>query len=361
MGRNTVRLITLVMSLLFVSTGHAAIRARIVTELDKAELYDANLFHARKLWVGRSRRNGNAYYQLQVFDATGAAIDSRLLSHSVTAIYPASPTEVLILGRAITSGWLVSHYLHTYITRASIQNNRLVIRTTDVTTDYVFDTLGVEPGNSRQFLGETGSAAIYAYRPPRGIQRSAGVVAPGQLFLVGNALLALERNSIYPGDENLVKIDLTTNTVTRAFSRTQLRNLTRGMVLNTRGRLAFSAQHDDLVHLFDIGLNQLSESIPIPGGPRGLAQLGHCLVVLSEGSRELRFVDLRDPDRRVVSTWPLPTLENKLQYPTSVQVDPATGAVFVRSNHVCQECQTTPNSVVRLIETTDGTRSACDR
>src|SRR5688500_7242522 len=76
------------------------INIKVLTTLDGFEPFDAHLFHAGHLWVGKSRSNLSADYTLQAYDAAGTLIASVKPPHSIRYLYSYSPDSVILSGVA---------------------------------------------------------------------------------------------------------------------------------------------------------------------------------------------------------------------------------------------------------------------
>src|SRR5687768_8590976 len=77
-----------------------SVNARILTELDKKEIYlHAQAFHDGKLWVGRSRGPEGNLYQVEAYSPEGKLLGTTKLPHSASFIYPYGPGRVIVLGK----------------------------------------------------------------------------------------------------------------------------------------------------------------------------------------------------------------------------------------------------------------------
>ena len=94
--------------------------------------------------------------------------------------------------------------------------------------------------------------------------------------------------------------------------------------------------------------NALAHEIAIKGGPRGISQLGHCLVVSTEEEQGLVFIDLSMHEPEMIDRWDLTEADPRFKKARSVSVDETTGQIFLRSTYFCGSCDDTQSSVVRI-------------
>lgn len=331
---------------------HEGVAIRIVTDLDFVEPNEAHLFHDSHLWVGKSKTTEDGHPRMEVYSSEGSLVSTIKLSHSPQAVSPLSDTEVVVFGK--TQWPWKSHY--TVITRTG---HDFVTRTTTLPEEFQAD--GFVGDINRMFFTEVGDAKIFR---PKGDQFEylAPVISfPGKMLLLGDSLFVIEGRELSLGDENLVKIDLKTETADRTFKDHLRQGLTNIISLPQRGRIAAAETLADQVLLIDVASNKLVETLAVNGEPRGLATLGNCLVVSSAETRRVRFFDLGTAEAKLIDEWNLSVVGNKLRKARSLAVDPDSGRVYVRSTYICPSslCVETMSSVVMAEQLSKTTHKRC--
>jgi hypothetical protein len=170
-----------------------------------------------------------------------------------------------------------------------------------------------------------------------------------------DALYVLERNSVFPGQENLVRIDLATRSAERTFP-TPRRRLCALVDLPATPWIAAAETWAEQVLLVERATNRLARVIPAPGGPVALARLGRCLVVLVDEPRRLAFLDPAG-DGTPLAEWDLAFLGAAAGHVTALDVDPATGDIYLRSPFHPRVADNVPG--VTLVADRDGDTLRC--
>ena len=328
---------------------------RVVTELDSLETDSGHLFYAGHLWVGKIvlvPGATQAIHRLEVYNADGTHLDAAIdLPHSIIQIAPGSENQVLITGK---SSWPWKSHLTTV---TLVQGRTPTVSTHTFAEDYLIEYLAVPVtpparAGTPYYLSLPNDRGFLSYATRSTAPLSADVVLPGKSLIVGNALYAIERNNLTNFDvENVARVDLTTNAVTRTFPRSNRQHLTSIAHLPERNFLALSEAGADNVLLIDAKTNQLSFTIPVPQEPRGVAAYGsHCVAVASTEARLLTIWAVDHDEPELVTTWDLAPAGDVLRKPSEVAVDQTTGRVFVRSNYLCAGCGSTMSGVVAAEE-----------
>jgi len=175
----------------------------------------------------------------------------------------------------------------------------------------------------------------------------------------GDALYVLERNSVFPGQENLVRIDLATRSAERTFP-TPRRRLCALVDLPATPWIAVAETWAEQVLLVERATNRLARVIPAPGGPVALARLGRCLVMLLDEPRRLVFLDLAGDGGRdgAAAEWDLAAVGAALGHVTALDVDPQRGDVYLRSPFHPRVAENEP-AVTMVGDPTGATAARC--
>jgi len=328
------------------------ITMRLVTELPRSEVYDAHLFHADTLWVGRSRTTNAERHRIDAFvDGGERLLGSAFLPHTAGHVYPFGPGKVIVVGKS-AEPWK-THY--TVITR---QGNNLQQATTTFPEQLQVEQFAGLPG--AMFFTEVGDAAIYRHAPGRRGALKPKVSGPGAMVLTGDFLYIIERRSFQAGDESLLRINVKTELADRTYGSEPRNNLTHILSLPEHNLIAVSETDAHQVLLVNAKTNQPIVDVAIESGtPRGLAAAGQCLVVVSDESRRLSFVALNEPGYPVIAEWGLKDAGARLNQPRRVAVDPAKKRIYVRSTYGCPGCDVTNSSVFSFEEPSGETFRRC--
>lgn len=331
---------------------HEGVAIRILTDLDFVEPNEAHLFHDDHLWVGKSRTTEDGHHRMEVYSSEGSLVSTIELPHSPRGVYPLSDAQVVVTGR--THWPWKTHY--TVVTR---YGHDFVTHTTTLPEEYQADEFVGDI--HRMFFTEPGEAKVFQQNGNDYRFLSPVISGPGKMLLLGDSLFVIERRDASLGDENLVKIDLKTETADKTFKDYLRNGLSNIISLPQRGRIAAAETVADQVLLIDVASNKLVETLAVHGRPRGLATLGNCLVVSSEETRRVRFFDLGTAEAKLIDEWDLSVVGNKLRKARSLAVDPNSGRVYVRSTYICPSslCVETMSSVVMAEQLSKATYARC--
>ena len=268
--------------------------------------YEAMVFNDSTLWIGSNRDESAASkYFLEAYSEDGSRLLGRVqLRHTLEFLYPYGPDQVLVVGKHATEGeW------QTFFTVARLEQGRVIANTVPIPEEVMVEQIGGVPG--RLFFN-TGVNKLVEYRG-HGLEYLAPVISnAGQMMLLGDSLFVLERNSIYLGDENIVKVDLSSQSADRTF-KDRLRNGITGFVPLRNGALIAAAETlANQILLIDTTTNTLVKTLSTSGNPRALAELGRCLVSFGWVDHALRFFDTTDSGFKQIGQWDLsPILKDR--------------------------------------------------
>jgi hypothetical protein len=320
----------------------AELHIGLVTELNRSEPYEGHLFHDSRLWVTKSRATDIETHRIDVYDATGAKLLTTVnLTHYAGFIYPFGPNAVVVVGKS-SDPWkskytVISHQGETYSARV-----------TTLPEEYQVEQFAGTP--SQMFFTEPGSRAVYAFSPATTALKPIGgeISGPGQIELDGRSLWVIERKSFQMGDEDLVRVDTSTGAATRVFN--EMRNGITAIHVAARSPwVAVAETLADQIVFVDKTTAAPAFTVPVAGSPRGMTQLGGCLLVTSEDSKTVTFVSLWGDEPAVLDTWDVSAAGDRLKKPRKIAVNPVSGRIFLRSTYICPSC-TVPQSSVFYVE-----------
>ncbi len=306
------------------SVGCQAINVQEVVPLPGGEVYRGQVFHDGLLWEGHSTGTVDDY-RLDVLSADGCrTLASAPVPHTLEFLYPFGPGTILAVGKHShpRRGWRTHH------TTAKFSRGRLAVRTRTMPINLQVEQFGGGPG--RMYFNETGTRRVFRWNGWWARSIGPDIHLPGVILPFDRYLFVLERNCIFPGLENIAKIDLATHLVERTFD--EVRNHLSTMI-NLEGFpwIAVAETRADQVLLIDRESNTLAATLSAPGLPIALACLGRCLVVLCREPKCLLFFDLASPHLPLVAQWDLDGLGDDFCNVTTMHVDPRGGSVFLRS------------------------------
>jgi len=331
----------------------AAIDIQLVTTLPRNEPYEGQLFHDGVLWETHSLQADGEQHRVDVYDAQGQTkIGSVPLTHTASYIYPYSAHQVLVVGKSATPYWQ-THF--TIITRSGTSFST---RVTDFPEEYMIDQSGGDA--SALFFNEPGSRGVFRWTSARGLQKIGDDVSgPGAMQSDGRNLWVIERHGPALGDEGLVRIDPVTGSTERTFGNAVRNGLTDLQATSHFPWVAVSEALAEQVLFVDKTTDTLAYTVAVPGTPRGLTQLGGCLLVASEDSKQVTFIALWGDTPHVIDQWDVSAAGDQLKKPRSIAVNPETGRVFLRSTYLCPTCATTQSSVYSAAQTDGVTVRKC--
>jgi hypothetical protein len=338
------------------------IRIQPITKLDWVEPYEGHLFHANTLWVGRNtdpvRRK---FFRLEAYNGEGTKqLASLELKHSASFIYAFGDNQVIVVGKTYIQGdgWYTGYTVASTSSAGVVTLQRVVMLPTHVMVDQFV-------GNpSQMYFTEPGSRAIYEWRSGRFSTAASEISNPGKSLLVGSTLYSIERNNVGPGDENMVRINLQTNNVDRLLTNMAFNNLSNMIYLKGVHKIAGSITWGGSVAIIDPNNWSIDgvEEVVLGGDPRGLAQLGHCLAVLSlPPNTNLKFIDLSTTPKQVIGTWDLSALGDDFLNPRHLEVDPAKGRFYIRSAYASDLPDHDYDGVAMVEETSQEMLKTCTR
>ena len=304
----------------------AQVKVTKLDQFDMLEPFEAHLFHAGLLWTGRSvthEINGGLPfplpdYHLEVFAADGKPVENIPLPHQLKFIIPYGENAVAIVGVMLDKE-------HTAYTIVTVDGGDLKATTHVLPIDVWADRILGEPG--KVLVTEPGQQGIF-HVDGEAFEKLPAIISGFQIplwhdghiwTLISHHGTASNLLKLAPGDEK---------------PKTVLRDLQIAqdiIALENPTRLAISEKLGGEVKLLDPKTEKVTATIVVKSGtPKSLAQLGRCLVVGSQVSKNVEFHDLAKG--KLVATWDLTAAGFTGANLSKLAVDPKTGAVFARSS-----------------------------
>ena len=330
----------------FSALAHQSVMTQIDT-LNSSEPYAPMIFHSGFLWLGRADHSeAKTRHRIDVRSGDGEILlGSHPIPHSVERLYPFDEKNILIAGKAYTEpeGWV------TYYSLVSACCGAISVKTEALPIQYQVEEFA--KAANRLFFSEVGDRALIEKTTKGTSAWNLEISGPGKMQVVGNSLFVLERHTIYLGDENIVRLDLSSMKPERIFP--ELRNgITQLLALNDGKTLAFNELKSKQVLLLNTDNPSLEpQAVKIANSyPRALGQWRNCLLVASEDNHQLSFIALNQKTPIVLGEVSLEGYKDALPNIRNLAVNPETGAIFLRSSRVLRpwEPQDGKNSVYRF-------------
>jgi hypothetical protein len=215
------------------------------------------------------------------------------------------------------------------------------------------------PAGPDFYFGTTPGATYASHNEGALKMVSREVKYAGRMLFADGRLFAIDRLNPGLGDEQLRVITPGGPPVSTNFATIEA---PRGLTHLTRieGRQAIAINERVQGRIFYLSTqppHALLSVLQVEEDASDMAVFGHCLVVTSANPQIVSIVDHQDlAHPKVIMRWDVGKAgggEN-LRQPTEVEVNPETGMVFLRSNHVCTECGGSSQSSVWSVEDTTG-------
>jgi hypothetical protein len=324
---------TLMLLCISLTQAKAAPEISVVAKLDFIEPFDAMAFHDGHLWVGKSRKDQNLYYSVELYDNESKLLSSVMLKHRAEHLYAYGPGTVIVVGYTPYP----THSRYTIIKRT---NQRISIveekeYPLQITTDRFVGVVGntkyfTVPGGALEgmddpresILAQTGGS--YHFLKPK-------ISYPGASSVVGNKLLIVEEGAPGAGDDNLLTIDLATQVAKRFFPKNDRMGFRQTLMLNNQFG-AVTELEAGKVLIADVQNTKIEKEITVAAGtPRAIDTFGKCLVIGSDESKKITFVKWQEDKAPVIAEWDLSPVGPTFYRLRHIAVDEAHKTVYARS------------------------------
>jgi hypothetical protein len=313
-----------------------------VAVLDRAEPFEANVFHSGHLWVGKSRKDFNSDYSVEIY-ASGVLEGKVTFPHSATFMYPYGANSVIVVGTGYSPN--LTHYsiIEKSGTNFSVKTKQIPMQAW--ARQWIGNHNGKEfftdPGGNQndpardddfslasQTFFSMSSSSSPRYLPTRLRLPTYGIKL-GSMFYVLNA------ESIGSPQSNLHRLDPATNSITKVFP--SFRNAL-ATVSNIPGT--------NLITLVERGANQflivdattgsIVSTTVIAEDSKSHAIMGKCAVIASRTDRSVQFLDISNTAApKQVMNLAIDLPPGEFRFLDKIDVDPVSFQVFARSNFPC--------------------------
>ena len=322
-----------------------------VIPLGDHEVYRGQLFHGGLLWQGHSTGTVADYRIDAHAPDARTVLASAPVPHTLEFLHPFGPRMVLAVGKHFDRrrGWLTYHSSIRFEDRPPGGSPRLLVTTRVMPRRVQVEQFAGAPG--RMYFNDPGERRVIRWNGWWARPVGGPVSLPGAMLHCGRHMFVLERNDIHSGNETIARIDLVTDEIERSFTATR-RHLTMMIDLEGLPWIAAPEAWADQVLLVDKATNRLAATLPVPGTPVAITRLGRCLVAFAQDARRAMFFDLDEDGFPLVAEWDLDGIGEDFGNVRSMQIDPMSGRMFLRSPYHPWVDGTVP--AVKMAVDTDG-------
>lgn len=322
---------TFLIFLAFAKSYGANVHLELVTELHRLEAKSEQVYLGDRLWSVNSGTD-----TIDVFSSRMQKLTSIRVPHSMTRMV-GDGSSIVVFGKT-QNPWRF------YFTRIDATDYQQQTVTLPASVEIFPDEFIVAP-NGELFLSDIPGRAVWRYQwGGRLEQIPVDIAVPTKLVKTGNSLYVVENFGLGSEVSNIVKIDLSSHAAIRLFSKRALPGkITDLLLLHDSKILAAPQVWKDKVVLIDTTTASLVKELDLAGNPRDIEQFGRCLIIASETSKKVSFVDWKTWN--LVDSWDLTPAGDRLKLPGKISVDAVHGRVFARSTYPCMSCSVTQSSV----------------
>jgi hypothetical protein len=324
---------------------HGELEGKIVTELYRSSVYQGHLFHLGHLFVSRSRTSEIPQHYVSIFDREQKLAANISLTHSATYIRAYGDNAVIVTGRS-SDPWRSHYSIIRQISDESTVGQGFSIETVTFPLEYMMEDFAGD--SEMMFFNEPGSRGVFLFDRPYVENLGFEVSNPGNMTFDGENLFVVARRSFYWGDENIVKIAIPSYEHQEIFKENR-QGLTEMILFPAYNLIAASESAASQVLFVDAKTSRLTDSVSVPGTPRGLALLGSCVAVVSSDEKKVSFIARVGDSFELIRDWDVSFAGDILKQPSKIAIDPA-GVVYLRSTYACPTCTSTQSSVFSFRE-----------
>jgi hypothetical protein len=331
-----------------------ALSLETVTLLDRGEPYPSMIAASGVFWIGRSRKQFNADYHLEVYSIEGILIDRVQLTHSLSSIKKASNETVVVTG--------INPVTHlTEYTFAKLENKKIKFSTREISEDgfinfwignlgnsHFFADMGGNPNDTNQNFELPAQTLFYSTdSSPRYL--SARVRMPTAGTVLNNKLILISREGFQSNAGSLVEVDPLSSSV-KVLSTTKNAHYNGLEILPGTKDLMTSAVALNKLLVIDSTSGIIKRQFSTSGYTSSFAITGHCAIAGNDETNNVEVFDLKFSEDKVVFSESVNMPIEEFSGIKQIAVDEDTGTVFARSTIPCnpliEVCDKEDNRVV---------------
>jgi hypothetical protein len=333
----------LALSLCAAGLSHAAFaEIETVTVLDRAEPFEANVFHSNMLWVGKSRKNFNSDYSVEIYE-NGALKGKVTFPHSATFMYPYGANSVIVVGTGHTPNLTQYSIIEKNGANFSIRTKQIPMQAwarqwigNHNGKEFFTDPGGNQndPARDSDFsLASQTFFSMNASASPRYL--STRLRLPTYGTKVGNKFYVLNAESIGSPQSNLHRLDPATNTITKVFPN--FRNaLSTISVIPGTNLITLTERGANQFLIVDANTGNILSTTAIAEDSKSHAIMGKCAVIGSRSAKTIQILNITDTAApKQVMTVAIDLPEGEFRTLDKVDVDAINFKVYARSNMPC--------------------------
>ncbi len=356
--RNCKALVAAMVTSSLLLSGALTAAPQTVAVLDKGEPFEAMVFHGEWLFVGKSRREFNSEYSVEIYDRAHQMLQSVRLPHAVTFMYPYDTNAVIAVGTAFQP-----NLTHWSIIRRSGAGFSVSTRQIPMNA-WAHRWLGTAGG--REFFSDPGgnqndpardrdfnlaSQTIFSmsaggsprYLPVRVRLPLSGIRVNGGFFMVSGQSIGQPRSFLY-----WVADGSSAPQAVFPDPRNTLRDIVQIPGLS---KAAVVEAGTGTIHFVNTNTRSLEGEISVGGSTTMLTAGGQCLAVGDPDNRRVHVVSLKG-EPQVVWSWDIDMGEGDFKHLAKLAVDASAGKLYARSNFPCnpmmEQCVKDWNRVIAV-------------
>jgi hypothetical protein len=329
----------IVMGTLVFATNSSALDWYKVSDVAKFDATMGIEFLNDQVWISKNAESGKSH-RIEIMDNEGKKIVQTInFPHSVSYIYPMNSSKVIIVGKAYTDQW------YTYYSTVNISGGRYGVKTKRITP--VFQINEFAEINGRKYFSEPGSRSVLIEEGSRIRSLPFEISFPSELLELNGNLWLLEKRGGGPGDEDLVRIDLKNNTISR------LGNIRRNfgpfnLSKLSDGRLAMDDRIGGKFIVFDPRTEEIVDTVSLNHTPMSLKIYKNCAILPGGEDKKISVVRINDKNSNVVATFDLSGIEGEFYNSIRTAVNADKGILFVKSMAPCVVCAESRSAVYAI-------------
>lgn len=337
----------------FLATGFSQLafsEVATVAAVDRSEPFEANVFHSGLLWVGKSRKDFNSDYSVEIY-SDNTLKGKVTFPHSATFLYPYGANSVVVVGTGYSPN--LTHY-------TIIEKNgaNFSVRTKQVPMqawarqwigNYNGKEFFTDPGGNQNDpardddfnLASQTFFSMSASSSPKYLTTRLRLPTYG--IKLGSLFYVLNAESIGSPQSNLNRVNPATNAITKVFPSFRNALATISTIPGT-----------NLITLVESGANQflivdaatgtIISTTPIDEDSKSHAIMGKCAVIGARTAKTVKFIDISNTAApKEIMTLPIDLPSGEFKTLNKIDVDPVSYKVFARSNMPCNPMVETCN------------------
>lgn len=313
-----------------------------VAVLDRGEPFEANVFHSGLLWVGKSRKDFNSDYSVEIYSA-GVLKGKVTFPHSATFMYPYGANSVIVVGTGYSPN--LTHYSIIEKSGANFTVKTKQIPMQAWARQWIGNHNGKEfftdPGGNQDDpardddfnLASQTFFSMNTTSSPRYLTTRLRLPTYG--IKVGSQFYVVNAESIGSPQSNLHRVDPANNSISKVFP--SFRNaLSTISIIPGTSLITLVERGANQFIIVDANSGNVISTTAIAEDSKSHAIMGKCAVIGSRAAKTIQLLDITDraaPKNLMTVAIDLPSGEFKTL--DKIDVDQVSFKIYARSNMPC--------------------------